>query len=93
VFYFGLGDSEDLYLSSADWMNRNMVRRVEICWPVSDPVLRQRIVDECLVAYLHDGRDAWDMQADGTYVPVSDDPSASGHSAQHALMVRYGTLD
>ena len=93
VFYFGSGDAEDLYLSSADWMSRNMVRRVEICWPVNDPVLRQRLIDECLVAYLHDGRDAWDMQADGTYLPVSDDPSASGHSAQHALMQRYGSLD
>jgi polyphosphate kinase len=56
---FPRGDDEELYLSSADWMNRNMLRRIELAWPVTDPVLRQRIIDECLVAYLHDGRDAW----------------------------------
>jgi polyphosphate kinase len=37
VFYFRSGEQEDLYLSSADWMNRNMVRRVELAWPVTDP--------------------------------------------------------
>jgi polyphosphate kinase len=37
VFYFAQGAQEDLYLSSADWMNRNMVRRVEIAWPVAEP--------------------------------------------------------
>ena len=88
VFYFRSGAEEDLYLSSADWMNRNMMRRVELAWPVTDPGLRQQIVDECLVAYLHDDRDAWTLNAKGTYdrAPrVSD-----GVGAQDALMVRYG---
>jgi len=92
VFYFRAGEVEDLYLSSADWMNRNMVRRVEICWPVTDPGLRQRLVDECLLAYLHDGVDAWDMQSDGSYVPVNPSRGTDGHSAQRALMMRYGAL-
>lgn len=64
VFYFRAGHEELLYLSSADWMNRNMLRRVELAWPVDDPHLRQRIVDECLVAALHDQRDAWELQPD-----------------------------
>ena len=89
VFYFRSGEEEDLYLSSADWMNRNMMRRVETAWPVNDPVLRQRLIDECLVAYLHDDRDAWNLGADGNYVRASLD--GSGHGAQDALMVRYGT--
>ncbi|MGH8858569.1 MAG: polyphosphate kinase 1, partial [Polaromonas sp.] len=55
VFYFRCAEEETLYLSSADWMNRNMLRRVELAWPVTDPAIRQRIIDECLVAYLHDG--------------------------------------
>eukprot|EP01032_Pedospumella_encystans_P016447 gene16447-18769_t len=42
VFYFRQGEVQDLYLSCADWMNRNMVRRVELAWPVTDPALRQR---------------------------------------------------
>ena len=92
VFYFRAGRDEELYLSSADWMNRNMVRRVEICWPVTDPGLRQRLVDECLLAYLHDGVDAWDMQSDGSYLPVIGTRGTDGHSAQQALMTRYGAL-
>jgi len=87
VFYFRLGESEDLYLSSADWMNRNMVRRVEIAWPVTDPAQRQRIVDECLVACLHDGVDAWDLGPTGTYTRHAH--GARRHGAQAALMARY----
>jgi polyphosphate kinase len=93
VFYFRKGEEEDLYLSSADWMNRNMVRRVELAWPVTDPVQRQRIVDECLVAYLHDGVDAWDMGADGTYTHFKGDGQTPVHGAQAALMARYGRND
>ena len=90
VFYFRCGEQETLYLSSADWMNRNMLRRIELAWPVNDPVIRQRIIDECLVAYLHDGRDAWDLQSDGRYQRVEPaDPAAPRHSAQSALMARY----
>ncbi len=89
IFYFREGDKEELYLSSADWMNRNMVRRIELAWPVTDPVQRQRIVDECLVAYLHDGVDAWDMGPDGIYKRAAPAAGTEGHSAQQALMTRY----
>ena len=88
VFYFRCDAEETLYLSSADWMNRNMLRRIELAWPVTDPVIRQRIIDECLVAYLHDGCDAWDLQPDGTYLRVNP-LDAPGHGAQAALMSRY----
>jgi polyphosphate kinase len=89
VFYFRQGEVDELYLSSADWMNRNMVRRVELAWPVTDPVQRQRLVDECLVAYMHDGLDAWDMGPDGVYVPCTRDGKGAAHGAQAALMARY----
>jgi polyphosphate kinase len=85
VLYFSWGEGdahEALYLSSADWMNRNMTRRVEVAWPVNDAALRQRVIDECLVPYLLDGRDAWQQQTDGHYVRAGE----SGISAQHALM-------
>lgn len=100
VFYFRNGPDESLYLSSADWMNRNMMRRVELAWPVTDPGLRQRLIDECLVAYLHDGQDAWDLGADGVYRRVNSDtyPDEAGasrrieaHGAQAALMGRYAS--
>ena len=89
VLYFRWGDGDDdeaLYLSSADWMSRNMQRRIEVAWPVRDARLRQRVIDECLVPYLHDGRDAWEQQPDGTYLRRRDD----GPSAQQALMDRFG---
>ncbi len=93
VFYFRAGASDELYLSSADWMNRNMVRRVELAWPVTDADLRQRLVDECLVAYLHDGVDAWDMHADGRYYRQAATVQGARHGAQQALMERYGRFD
>jgi polyphosphate kinase len=89
VLYFRWGPSDDdeaLYLSSADWMGRNMFRRIEIAWPVREAALRQRVIDECLVPYLHDTRDAWQQGSDGRYERVS----GTGVSAQQALMVRYG---
>jgi polyphosphate kinase len=99
VLYFRWGrndEDEALYLSSADWMTRNMYRRIEIAWPVRDPALRQRVIDECLVPYLHDTRDAWELQPDGRYTcvpPVSTKRERPGRpegiSAQQALMARF----
>ncbi len=102
VFYFRTGADESLYLSSADWMNRNMLRRVELAWPVDDPVLRKRVIDECLVAYLHDNVDAWRMNSEGRYTRVepAKPRRVSGkatqtvsplpvHGAQAALMALY----
>ena len=89
VLYFRWGESERdeaLYLSSADWMTRNMLRRIEIAWPVRDAALRQRVIDECLVPYLHDGRDAWVLESDGRYRRAGED----GLSAQQALVARHG---
>ena len=105
VFYFRSGQDESLYLSSADWMNRNMLRRVELAWPVEDATIRQRVIDECLVAYLHDNVDAWSLNADGHYTRVqvakpkrtsaklaanaSHVAVAKEHGAQAALMALY----
>jgi polyphosphate kinase len=96
VFYFRSGSEETLYLSSADWMNRNMLRRVEVAWPVEDPDLRQRIVNECLIAYLGDNADAWLMQSDGQYVRTqlpktraNSKAAVLPHSAQQALIALY----
>jgi polyphosphate kinase len=89
VLYFRWGDAADdevLYMSSADWMSRNMFGRIEVAWPVRDPALRQRVVDECLVPYLLDQRDAWTLGSDGDYSRVAE----QGLSAQQALMQRFG---
>jgi polyphosphate kinase len=90
VFYFLSGREEHLYLSSADWMGRNMFRRIELAWPVRDAVQRQRLIDETLTAYLQDGRDAWVMQSDGQYHRVAGaGRKRAGASAQRALARRY----
>jgi polyphosphate kinase len=89
VFYLRAGDQEKLWLSSADWMNRNMLRRIETAWLVTDPALRQRIIDECLVAYLHDACDAWELGAGGLYRSVAPPGVRPGPCAQAALMARY----
>jgi polyphosphate kinase len=88
IAYFRWGaevDDEALFLTSADWMGRNMFGRVEVAWPVRDPLLRQRLIDEALVPYLLDGADAWLLQADGSYRRA--EPGMP--SAQQALMQRY----
>jgi len=88
VLYFRWGpgdDDEVLYLSSADWMSRNMLRRIELAWPVRDAAQRQSVIDECLVPYLHDARDAWQQQADGSYRRLGTD----GPSAQQALLALH----
>ena len=90
VIYFRWGpglDDEVLYLSSADWMTRNMLGRIELAWPVRDTTMRQRVIDECLVPYLHDTLDAWLLGSDGQYRRVAE----KGISAQQALLRRYAT--
>jgi polyphosphate kinase len=94
VFYFRMGEQEDLWLSSADWMNRNMLRRIELAWPVTDPALRHRVMEECIHQYLQDTRDAWLLQPNGQYVRAQDvqgrNKGGTLHSAQATLMSRYG---
>ena len=90
IAYFRWGDGDDeeaLFLSSADWMGRNMFGRVEVGWPVRDAKLRRRVIDECLVPYLLDSRDAWLLDSDGTYRVAG----RNGASAQQALMRLYET--
>ncbi|HSH06465.1 MAG TPA: polyphosphate kinase 1 [Burkholderiales bacterium] len=67
VFYFQNDGAEDVYLASADWMDRNFFRRIELCFPVLDPALKQRVIREGLQSYLDDNCQAWEMQADGGY--------------------------
>ena len=89
VFYFRTSNDESLYLSSADWMNRNMLRRIELAWPILDKGLRQRIIDECLVAYLHDTADAWNLNRQGVYERVGPVKNQRALSAQRELMAKY----
>jgi polyphosphate kinase len=83
IFYFRVAVTQEVYLASADWMNRNMLRRIELAWPIFDARLRQRVIDECLVPYLYDTADAWFMRPDGSYC---QEPSDGALSAQTELV-------
>ncbi len=87
VFHF-LADGANLtYCASADWMPRNFFGRVEICFPIDDPELRTRVVDEAIGTYLEDDSQAWVLGPDGNYAklqPVGPAPKR----AQEALLAR-----
>jgi len=70
IFYFRNGGHEEVYLSSADWMRRNLSRRLEILFPIVNPVLRRRLID-VLGTYFADNVKARALQSDGSYVPVA----------------------
>jgi polyphosphate kinase len=92
VFYFKIDNVECMWLSSADWMNRNMMRRVEIAWPITDAKNRARILQECCQVYLDDNHDAWVLQADGTYKLTANMPTVAKlpvFSAQRYLIDKY----
>jgi polyphosphate kinase len=89
VFYFHNDGAEDVYLSSADWMDRNFFRRVEICFPVLDPKLRKRVVTEGLRPYLEDNSQAWEMDQDGQYRPCTA-RQGKPVAAQDVLLERLG---
>ncbi len=67
VFFFHNEGAEEVYLSSADWMDRNFFRRIELCFPVIDPALKRRVMREGLQPYLDDNCQAWEMDAEGRY--------------------------
>jgi polyphosphate kinase len=68
IYSFANGGDEQLYLGSADWMPRNLYERVEVVFPVFDPLLRQRVRQEILESYLADTAKSRILQSDGDYV-------------------------
>jgi len=82
VFIFENGGQPEVWAASADWMDRNLFRRVETCFPVEDPLLSQRIIAE-LDTFLQDDRNAWLLGPEGAYTRAE---SVQGLSAQQTLM-------
>ncbi|OAM35775.1 RNA degradosome polyphosphate kinase [Eikenella sp. NML080894] len=89
VFYFHSGGREELFIASADWMSRNFFRRIEICTPVENPALKQRIMREALTLALADNRKAWLMQPDGSYVRAVAQEGEEGLDMQETLLNEY----
>jgi polyphosphate kinase len=67
IFYFRNELKHEVYLASADWMDRNFFRRIEVCFPILDKKLKKRVLDEGLKPYLQDNCQAWDMTENGSY--------------------------
>jgi polyphosphate kinase len=91
IFYFRNDLANDVYLSSADWMDRNFFRRIEVCFPVLDDKLKKRVLDEGLKSYLKDNVQAWDMDCNGFYQRKPPGRSAET-CAQTALLQELGQL-
>jgi polyphosphate kinase len=88
VWYFANDGDPDVWLASADWMGRNLFKRIEVAFPVRDPALQRRVVDEGLLCYLADNRDAWTLAADGGWKKVHPRGRAKPRSAQGELLAR-----
>lgn len=85
VYWFQNDQTPEIYCSSADWLDRNLLRRVETCFPILDRRLAKRVFEESLQNYLADNTQAWQLEPDGSYQRVQcgvDKP----HSAQLALL-------
>lgn len=91
IFYFRNDRDPDLYLSSADWMDRNFFRRVEVCFPVRDRRLKERILREGIRPYLIDNSQAWLMDAAGQYRLRVRRRGARRISAQSDLLAQLST--
>lgn len=89
VFYFHSGGREELFIASADWMSRNFFRRIEICTPVENPTIKQRIMREALTLALADNRKAWLMQPDGSYIRIAAQEGEEGLDMQETLLTEY----
>jgi polyphosphate kinase len=87
IFWFRNDGADDVYLSSADWMHRNLFRRIEVAFPVLDARLKRRVIREGLLPYLKDNLQAWEMQPDGNYVRLQPG-RRKPYSAQGALLAR-----
>ncbi|QRN40793.1 MAG: polyphosphate kinase 1 [Neisseriaceae bacterium] len=71
VFYFYNNGAENTYISSADWMSRNMLGRVETCVPILDESIKKRVINEGFTLALEDNQCAWEMLGDGSYSRVA----------------------
>ncbi len=86
VYHFHAGGAELVYCASADWMQRNFFKRVEVAFPVEDPAAKARVLEEGLATYLRDDVRAWELLPDGRYRRLARHAELPPHSAQDALL-------
>jgi len=86
VYWFGNDGAPELFCASADWLERNLLRRVETCFPILEPEIAERVYREALQNYLDDNCNAWELHADGIYRKLAAQPGEPLHSAQQTLL-------
>ncbi|WP_411834528.1 polyphosphate kinase 1 [Pseudoxanthomonas mexicana] len=86
IYWFGNDGAPELYCASADWLERNLLHRVETCFPILDPDLARRVYREALQNYLDDNLNAWELGADGQYRKIEPAQGQAPFSAQAALL-------
>jgi polyphosphate kinase len=86
IFVFGSGAQSEVYLASSDWMSRNFMRRIETMFPIEDPALKARILDEIVGLHLSDNVKARRLQSDGSWVRVQPGEGATPVRSQTALL-------
>ncbi|MES2299041.1 MAG: polyphosphate kinase 1 [Pseudomonadota bacterium] len=91
IYYFRNDLAHDVYLASADWMNRNLFRRVEVAFPVLDRALKRRVISEGLNPYLKDNSNAWELDSSGQFTRRKPRARQHSFSAQNFLMQALGT--
>jgi polyphosphate kinase len=91
IYYFRNDLAHDVYLGSADWMSRNLFRRIEVAFPVLDRALKRRVIAEGLNPYLKDNCNAWELEPTGHYQRRKPRGKQGPFSAQHYLMHNLGT--
>ncbi|MGH9174806.1 MAG: polyphosphate kinase 1, partial [Vicinamibacterales bacterium] len=89
IYYFLNGGEEELYFGSADLMERNLDRRVEVVCPIQDPTLKRHLRDTVLEALLSDSHRAWDLQPDGSYLRVRPPEGVDPLDSQRFLLEWY----
>ena len=93
VYQFENGGVPELFCASADWLERNLLRRVETCFPILDRDIATRVREESLDNYLADNVNAWELREDGCYVQLTPEGEAAPHSAQGWLLARLCSRD
>jgi len=90
IFHFYNGGEAEVLCASADWMGRNLLRRVETCFPITDKKLAREVINLGLRPYLRDNSGAWNLRQDGKYHRIHS--KSKPYNAQNTLMKHYGKL-
>jgi polyphosphate kinase len=85
IYYFHANGEEKVFCASADWMDRNFFRRIEVAFPVHNDAIKRRLITD-LDTYLSDNLQSWNLQSNGKYIKIRQDADEEPVSAQMRLL-------